>query len=148
MAEDDLSESDILKGIKRYQILYADYQLTNAQNLKEEAIELAKTKDIKSESINYFHVSVSEICRTNFPTPRILFSKHVVEPALTEEKARVLTKQRIDKGDFRSQALKWKNTVFEDPLEFSNCILKNNVWCIVGMKRVPCYRITPGYGIG
>ena len=77
MAEDDLSESDLFKGIKRYQILYADYQNRNAQNLKEEAIALAKKKgcDIKSESINYFHVSLSNISRTNFPTPQILYSK-------------------------------------------------------------------------
>ena len=67
MAEDDFSESDLVKGIKKYQRLYDEYQKSKAQNLEEEAIALPGEK---SETIFYIHVSLSDVKRTNFPTPR------------------------------------------------------------------------------
>ena len=74
-----------------------------------------------------------------FDTPKSLFSKHIVEPEITEDKVVSLTKKR--KQNFS------KNTVFEDPKEFAKVLLTNDqdkssfIHGIAGKKLVKTFEV-------
>ena len=74
-----------------------------------------------------------------FDTPKSLFSKHIVEPEITEDKVVSLTKKR--KQNFS------KNTVFEYPKEFVKVLLTNDqdkssfIHGIAGRKLVKTFEV-------
>ena len=102
------------------------YQSNTEANLKEIPMQLeAQSAEIPSNDF--------------FDTPKSLFSKHIVEPEITEEKVVSLTKKR--KQNFS------KNTVFEDPKEFEKVLLTNDqdkssfIHGIAGRKLVKTFEV-------